>query len=68
MDSKYILALLGLLDAASLVGASCAYGTSIHPRAEGAIEVNTFGYTGEIVSLLPPLSSLTRPDPSTNTR
>lgn len=32
--------------------ASCAYGTLLQPRAEGGkVEVNTFGYTGKIVSL-----------------
>ena len=25
--------------------ASCAYGTHLHPRAEGTVEVNTFGYS-----------------------
>lgn len=30
--------------------ASCAYGTHLFPRAEGKVEVNTFGYTGNIVS------------------
>ena len=53
MESK-ILILLGLLEAASVAHASCAYGTSLHPRAEGAVEINDFGYTGAIVS---PLSS-----------
>lgn len=37
---------------ASQVLASCAHGTHILPRAEGAIKVNTFGYTGNIVSHL----------------
>ncbi|KAF4451530.1 hypothetical protein F53441_5487 [Fusarium austroafricanum] len=34
---------------ASKALASCAYGTLLHPRAEGGkVEVNTFGYTGKI--------------------
>lgn len=42
------LLLLGALASEAL--ASCAYGTLLHPRAEGgAVEVNTFGYTGKIV-------------------
>jgi hypothetical protein len=49
MESK-ILIFLGLLEAASVAHASCAYGTSLHPRAEGAVEINDFGYTGAIVS------------------
>lgn len=37
---------------ASKAIASCAYGTLLQPRAEGGkVEVNTFGYTGKIVSL-----------------
>ncbi|KAG5659541.1 hypothetical protein HG530_015232 [Fusarium avenaceum] len=41
------LLLLGALASEAL--ASCAYGTLLHPRAEGgAVEVNTFGYTGKI--------------------
>jgi hypothetical protein len=42
------LLLLGALASEAL--ASCAYGTLLHPRAEGgAVEVNKFGYTGKIV-------------------
>lgn len=47
------ITLRGLLLAAfaSKAIASCAYGTLLHPRAEdGSVEVNTFGYTGKIVS------------------
>lgn len=29
--------------------ASCAYGTTLQPRAEGAIAISEFGYTGAIV-------------------
>ncbi|KAH7248233.1 alpha carbonic anhydrase [Fusarium solani] len=41
---------LGLLAVlASKAWASCAYGTLLHPRAEeGTVDVNIFGYTGEI--------------------
>lgn len=42
---------LSIAASASLVAASCGYNTHIHPREEGkAVEVNTFGYTGKIVS------------------
>ena len=37
---------------ASQAMASCAYGTLLHPRAEGKVEVNTFGYTGKTVCIL----------------
>lgn len=30
--------------------ASCAYGTRLHPRKEGTVEVNEFGYVGLKVS------------------
>jgi hypothetical protein len=43
--------LVSLLAFTSSVSA-CAYGTSIHPRAEGAVEISKFGYTG----LLGPLN------------
>jgi len=40
---------------ASKAIASCAYGTLLQPRAEGGkVEVNTFGYTGKIVSTQKP--------------
>lgn len=51
MESK-ILILLSLLEAISPAVASCAYGTALHPRQEGAIEIKTFGYSGAIVSPL----------------
>lgn len=45
---------LGLLAVlASKAWASCAYGTLLHPRAEeGTVDVNIFGYTGEIVRFI----------------
>lgn len=42
-----------LLAAASPAVASCAYGTWLHPRAEGEVEIGTFGYIGPQVSLDP---------------
>lgn len=42
-----------LLASASQAFASCAHGTFLSPRAEdGSVKVNTFGYSGEIVSPL----------------
>src|SRR3569833_34342 len=49
-----LLSILLLAASATQAFASCAHGTSIHPRAEGAsgaIKINKFGYTGAIVSL-----------------
>ena len=40
-----------LLASARQAFASCAHGTFLSPRAEdGSVKVNTFGYSGEIVS------------------
>lgn len=51
MAGSITLNLLLLGAFASQAMASCAYGTLLHPRAEdGTVEVNTFGYTGQIVS------------------
>lgn len=48
---------LALLFAAQ-AQASCAYGTRLHPRKEGTVEVNEFGYVGlkvsNIIFLWPP--------------
>jgi carbonic anhydrase len=49
MAGSITLRLLLLGAFASKAMASCAYGTLLHPRAEdGTVEVNTFGYTGQI--------------------
>ncbi|KAF5660538.1 periplasmic alpha-carbonic [Fusarium heterosporum] len=49
MAGSIALQLLLLGSFASEALASCAYGTLLQPRAEGgAVEVNTFGYTGKI--------------------
>lgn len=40
---------LALLFAAQ-AQASCGYGTRLHPRKEGTVEVNEFGYVGLKVS------------------
>jgi hypothetical protein len=47
MQSLALSLLLAL--AARQAEASCAYGTHLHRRQEGAVPVNTFGYTGAIV-------------------
>ncbi|KAH7183252.1 alpha carbonic anhydrase [Fusarium flagelliforme] len=47
MAGSITLRLLLLGAFASQAMASCAYGTLLHPRAEGKVEVNTFGYTGK---------------------
>ncbi|RGP79881.1 carbonic anhydrase [Fusarium longipes] len=64
MAGSITLQLLLLGAFASKAMASCAYGTLLHPRAEGGtVEVNTFGYTGKIgptnwVSLDPAANAL----------
>ncbi|KAL4727866.1 hypothetical protein ACLX1H_004558 [Fusarium chlamydosporum] len=64
MAGSITLNLLLLGAFASQAMASCAYGTLLHPRAEdGTVEVNTFGYTGQIgptnwVSLDPAANAL----------
>ena len=44
--------------------ASCAYGTRLHPRKEGTVEINEFGYVGLKVSNIIFLGS--QPLPSSN--
>jgi hypothetical protein len=60
MDFKFLFVFFfAASQGPSLSEASCAHGTSLHPRAEdGEIKVNTFGYTGEIVCSPPTLSFL----------
>jgi len=48
--ASFLLHSLALVGSATLVLASCGYNTHIHPREEGIVEVNTFGYSGTIVS------------------
>ncbi|KAK3350282.1 alpha carbonic anhydrase [Lasiosphaeria hispida] len=48
MVGRFLQTLLLAASAGQAV-ASCAYGTFLHPRAEeGAVPINTFGYTGSI--------------------
>lgn len=50
MSPRMVILPCVLLFAADAL-ASCAYGTSLHPRQEGTVEVNTFGYSALTVRI-----------------